>query len=41
MARTSITVTRATMVDVDGDGAPDEIEVEELDVSAVPEPGDA
>jgi hypothetical protein len=34
----SVTITRTTVVDVDGDGIPDIAEVEEIDLSAIPDP---
>ena len=34
----SVTITRTTVVDVDGDGIPDVAEVEEVDFSEIPEP---
>jgi hypothetical protein len=37
----SITVTRATIVDGDGDGILDAVEVEDSDVSEIPKPGSA
>jgi len=36
----SVTITRTTVVDVDGDGIPDIAEVEEIDFSEIPEPGE-
>ena len=38
---TDIVVVAEGDVDIDGDGVPDAIEIEELDISEVPEPGDA
>ncbi len=36
----SVTITRTTVVDVDGDGIPDVAEVEQLDISEIPETGE-